>query len=30
MVGKCIDRGIDGGIITYAHNDSVTAWTRYM
>jgi len=27
MVGKCIDRGIDGGIITYAHNDSVTAWT---
>ena len=27
MVGKCIDRGIDGGIITYAHNASVTAWT---
>lgn len=27
MVGKCIDRGIDGGIITYAHNAIVTAWT---
>lgn len=27
MVGKCIDRGIDGGIITYAHNADVTAWT---
>ena len=27
MVGKCIDRGIDGGIITYAHNAAVTEWS---